>query len=139
MGNVMEDIIKEISYLKGLADGMDIDRKSNEGILILKIIDALELVADKLSDIDMDIDGLCEAVEDIGLGMFDDEDEDDDDFDDEYDYDSEDDLYEIECPNCHEDVMIEYDMIDDENAIICPNCHKEISLEFDSEDDYEEQ
>ena len=41
------------------------------------------------------------------------------------------DYFEIQCPNCGEDVMIDFDMIDDDNAIVCPNCHEEIELEFD--------
>ena len=66
---------------------------------------------------------------------------DDDDFMDDYDddYDSDgNDYFEIQCPNCGEDVMIDFDMIDDDNAIVCPNCHGEIELEFDVDEDDEE-
>ena len=59
----------------------------------------------------------------------------DDDYDDD-DYDSDgNDYFEIQCPNCGEDVMIDFDMIDDDNAIVCPNCHEEIELEFDCDCD----
>ena len=52
------------------------------------------------------------------------------------DYDSDgNDYFEIQCPNCGEDVMIDFDMIDDDNAIVCPNCHEEIELEFDCDCD----
>ena len=47
------------------------------------------------------------------------------------------DFFEIECPNCHEDVLIDYDMLDDEKGIVCPNCHEEIDLEIDTDDDDE--
>ena len=58
-----------------------------------------------------------------------------------YDYDDDDydsdgnDYFEIQCPNCGEDVMIDFDMIDDDNAIVCPNCHEDIELEFDCDCD----
>ena len=61
--------------------------------------------------------------------------DDSDDYDDD-DYDSDgNDYFEIQCPNCGEDVMIDFDMIDDDNAIVCPNCHEEIELEFDCDCD----
>ena len=49
------------------------------------------------------------------------------------------DFFEIECPNCKEDVMIDFDALDEDKGIICPNCNQEIQLEFecdcDSDDD----
>ena len=60
--------------------------------------------------------------------LFDDDDEKDE---------SDGDVFEIQCPACGEDVMIDFDMIEDGENIICPNCHEEIELQlnFDDEDD----
>ena len=44
-------------------------------------------------------------------------------------------FFEIQCPNCGEDVMIDFDTIDEENGIVCPHCHEEIILEFDCDCD----
>lgn len=142
----MEDLIKKVSYLKGYADGLDISPKSEEGKLIIKLLDvmgemadAIEELNDRVYDIEDAVDELDECILDMAYDVYDEEeldsDYDDDDFFDDYDddgYDGDaDDYFEIQCPNCGEDVMIDFDMIDDENAIVCPNCHEEIELEFE--------
>ena len=139
----MNDISKRASYIKGLADGLNIDNQSNEGKIIVQLLSLVCDMADEIEELKgniSDIDELNEMADDVldmskklGDGDYDDL------TDDDYDYDDEDDLYEIECPHCHEDVMIEFDMIDEDNSIICPNCHEEIPLEFDFDDDYEEE
>lgn len=155
----MKDLIKKVSYLKGYADGLDISPKSDEGKLIMKLLevmgemaDAIEEIDDRVYDVEDVVDELDECVfamaDDVyGDDEFDDEDyaedeEDDDDFFSDYDDDYEngdgDDYFEIKCPGCGEDVMIDFDMIDDDNAIICPNCHEEIELEFECDCDDEE-
>lgn len=155
----MDNLSKKISYLKGYADGLDISPKSSEGKLLSKMLELLGEMADAIDELAYEqaetqdvIDELDEAVfamaEDIyGEDDYDfDEDGeydddvygDDDDFLDDYDgeYDGDDgDYFEIQCPNCGEDVMIDFDMIDSEDAIVCPNCHEEIELEIDFECD----
>lgn len=147
----MEDLIKKVSYLKGYADGLDISPKSDEGKLIIKLLDvlgemanALEEVSYRVDDVEDVVDELDECVLAIADDLYgddeydedcdDDYEEDEDDFLDEYDEDYDGDggdYFEIQCPGCGEDVMIDFDMIDDDNAIICPNCHEEIELEFE--------
>ena len=69
---------------------------------------------------------------DEDINRYDDKDSYKDDFAEDYDdeLDGGGDYFEIECPNCGEDVMIDFDMIDDDSEIVCPNCHEEIELEF---------
>ncbi len=162
----MSEISKEIAYLKGLAEGMNISDKSDEGKLIGRLIDVLADAADEIDALwnrndeletrlleldeeiyaaEMDIDTLYDDLEDalrddeLDIMDYDDEYEDeDDDFLDMYDED--DDLFEIMCPECGEDVVVDFDMLDEENNIVCPNCHRDIELEFDmDEDDSEEE
>lgn len=153
----MSGISKEIAYLKGLAEGMKISDKSDEGKLIGKMLEVLSDAADEIEALwerndeleerfmeldeeiyaaEMDIDNLYDDFEDAVC------DEDDDDFDfmdydDEFDDDG-DDLFEIMCPECGEDVVVDFDMLDEENNIVCPNCHKDIELEFDMDDEDDE-
>ena len=147
----MEDMTKKVSYLKGYADGLDISPKSDEGKLIIKLLDvlgemanALEEVSYRVDDVEDVVDELDECVLAIADDLYgddeydedcdDDYEEDEDDFLDEYDEDYDGDggdYFEIQCPGCGEDVMLDFDMIDDDNAIICPNCHEEIELEFE--------
>ena len=146
----MDDLIKKVAYLKGYAEGLDISPKSDEGKLIMKLIDVMaemadtiEELTDRVYDVEDIQDELDESLLAIADDLYGDEELDDyDDFDDDYDdefadgYDDDDfvggesDYFEIECPNCGEDVMIDFDMIDDDSAIVCPNCHEEIELEF---------
>ena len=44
-------------------------------------------------------------------------------------------FFEIQCPNCNEDVMVDFEGLDDDAPIICPNCREEIELEFDCDCD----
>lgn len=157
-----QDLIKKVSYIKGLADGIKLSDKSDEGKIISQLIDVIDSIVGEITLINDDIDDVMDTVDELddclcvvaddveGLysvlnedDMFDyDEDDfdtddfggyDDDEFDDEFDEDFEDDgeLFELECPACGEDVMVDFDMLDDGETIICPNCHKEIELEID--------
>ena len=40
----MEDLIKKVSYLKGYADGLDLSPKSDEGKLIIKLLDVMSIM-----------------------------------------------------------------------------------------------
>ncbi len=147
----MDSLSKKVSYLKGYADGLDISPKSDEGKLITKMLEVLDEMAAAIDDLEYAqeetndiIDELDESVfaiaEDIyGDDEYDDEYGDEDDFLDDYDEyddeDGEDDYFEIQCPSCGEDVIVDFDMIDGNEPIVCPNCHEEIELEIDFEDD----
>lgn len=155
----MSEISNQVSYLKGLAEGMAISEKSDEGKLISKLVEVLSEAADEIDALwarndeletrineldeemyaaEMDIDAIYDDIE--GDGDFDDyldgDDEDDGDFLDMYD--DEGDLFEITCPECGEDVVVDFDMLDEESNIVCPNCHRNIELEFDMDDEDEE-
>ncbi|MBP3361336.1 MAG: hypothetical protein J6N52_10810 [Clostridia bacterium] len=150
----MHDIYKKISYLKGYADGLKLDEKSSEGKVLLKIIDILNDLAEKVGDIECNCDEIASELDviedDLELyGSEDYDDEEDADFDDADDFfsklndddddenENDDEFFEIECPNCGEDVLINFDDID--NGIICPHCNEEIELEFDSDDEPESE
>lgn len=145
----MGNLSKKISYLKGFTDALELDKKSDEGKVLSKIIDVLDEIAEEFEDVEIRQDELERQYEflDDNLSMieneiygdlddeeieFDSDDEyiDDEEFDDDFDSDSMD-YFEIQCPNCNDDVLIDYDMIDEENSIVCPNCKQEIELVFD--------
>lgn len=149
----MSGLSEKISYLKGLAEGMSISEASNEGKLISKMIEVLDDAAREINDlrnsfeeldeaaadVDMELDDIYNIIDHMSGDDFDDYDEDDD-YDDDDDLfevmdDEEDGLFEIMCPECGEDVIVDFDMLDDDNNIVCPNCHKDIDLEFDVPED----
>ena len=114
----MEDLIKKVSYLKGYADGLDLSPKSDEGKLIIKLLDVMSEMADTIEELNSrvdDVEDVVDELDDCVLEIADDlygDDEYDDYDDDDYDSDGND-YFEIQCPNCGEDVMIDFDMIDE--------------------------
>ena len=51
----MEFLYEKVAYLKGLADGLDIDETTKEGRLLISIIDILEDFADAIVELDEEI------------------------------------------------------------------------------------
>ena len=100
----MSELKNKISYLKGLADGLKIDKETKEGQMLLAIIDAMDEMAievDELYNIVSDIDEDLTQIEDDVYG----------DLDEEH---PEDELFEVNCPNCDNIVIIDDEMLDSE-------------------------
>lgn len=144
----MDSLTSKAAYLKGLADGMKLDSSKDENKLLLKIVEIIDDIAESVDDVCYQADELEEMVSDIDEDLHDveeivyDLDDEDDDLEDDdnfdiVDYDDDEDMgfFEIQCPNCNEDVMVDFDALDDDAPIICPNCHEEIELEFDCDCD----
>lgn len=128
----MSELTNRAAYLKGLADGMKIDKEKDEAKLLAAIIDFLGDIADKVDAIDDEqgfiadeLDDVEEAVDVLGNVVFG---EYDDDF--EYDYDDDDDTFQICCQGCGEEICLaSEDLMDGE--ILCPNCGDTIEFDFD--------
>ena len=125
-------ISEKVSYIKGLAEGMKIDENTNEGKLLLAIMDVLGDIALDLEDIDAELDDVADVVSDLEEGVCDLEDavygDEDDEDDGAFDDEDDEDLYEITCPKCDNTLTVDFDVIA-EGGIICPNCGE--PLEFD--------
>ena len=126
-------ISEKVAYLKGLAEGLNIDTdKSKEGKLINVMIGILEEIGLAIEDLEEnslalgeEIDVLSDDLADVEDIVFDDEDEDEDDEDEEFD----DDWFEVECPSCDEVLVVDEDALE-EGYIKCPNCGTESSLDL---------
>ena len=77
------EIMEKVAYLKGLAEGMELDTEKKEGKLLAAIIDVLENVALELEDLWDEqveladgLDAVSDDLEDVEDVLFDDEDED---------------------------------------------------------------
>ena len=126
-GNKMDTLKEKVAYLKGLAEGMDINNESDEGKIITKILDILNEMAYEIEDLQYAQDELEDYVdemdEDLGeveKAVFDEEDEED-----------EDEPLVIKCPGCEEEIEFFAEEIDDDGKIICPSCKKEIDITCD--------
>ena len=128
----MSELTNRAAYLKGLADGMKLDKEKDETRLISEIIDLLADIADQVDAIDDEqgfiadaLDELEEAVDVVGNVVFDDYN--DDDYDDEF---------QIYCQGCGEEITLtSEDLMDGE--ILCPNCGDTIEFDFDCDGECE--
>lgn len=137
-------VTERVSYLKGLAEGLDIDATTKEGKLLNAIIQTLDDLAFEVSDMQEVIGELGEQVDmiDEDLDVLEEivyEDEGDDDCDCDCDCDDDcdccdGDLYEVVCPACGDSIYLDEDMVD-EGEIDCPNCGEHLEFDFEEEDE----
>ena len=122
-------ISEKVAYLKGLAEGLDLDtEKSKEGKLISVMIGILEEVGLSLEDMEEnalnlgeEIDALSDDLADVESIVYDEEEDDED--------EDEEDGFEVECPNCDEPLFIGDDELA-EGVVVCPNCNTRFSLDL---------
>ena len=130
------DICEKIAYIKGLAEGLDLDTTTKEGKILNAIIDLLGDITEEICDIEEGCDELCEQIDAVDEDLAnleeliygDDEDDCDCDCDDCCDCDDE--VYEIECPACNDVIYLDADMLEEE-GMVCPNCGTDLEFDFD--------
>lgn len=148
---------EKVAYLKGLAEGLGIDKETKEGRVLDGIMDILEDMAHDIEDLEENAWELGEAIDQVSDDLSDIEDivydmDDDDDDDEDEDYcgscccgeDDEDEeeptFYEVTCPACENTITIDEDVLN-LGSIECPNCGE--TLEFEGvepmEDDEEDE
>ena len=142
------EITEKVAYLKGLAEGMELDTEKKEGKLLSKIIDVLEDIALELVDIREaqeelgdGLDAVSDDLEDVEDLLFGDDEEDDEDFED-LDEDEDEACFATTCPTCAEQIFFDDSVLED-GEVICPNCGEKLefdlnSLDSDDEEDEEE-
>ena len=141
------EITEKVAYLKGLAEGMELDTEKKEGKLLSAIIDVLEDIALELEDIHDEtseladgLDAVSDDLEDVEDVVFGEEDEDEDDEDSEYyedDQDEDEDCYATTCPTCEETIYFDESVLED-GQVICPNCGEKLEFDTSSLDESEE-
>ncbi len=116
----MRDITERVSYLQGLSEGLNISEGSPQGKIITGILSVLEELSETVTDLQWEMDEFREYVESIDDDLFDLE---------ESIYD-EDDLIELECHHCGEELYFEYGILNDDDVIevICPNCNEVVYI-----------
>ena len=148
----MASITERTAYLRGLADGLNLDKEKAENKLLLEMLNVLDELAQHITETDADLDELSEYVEDMDADLADVEevlfDEDDDcdccDHDcdcddcdcdcDDCDCDCEQELS-FECPNCGKTVMIKASDIDFDESPVCSACGEPFFVDVEDEDE----
>ena len=137
-------MMEKAMYLKGLCDGVDLDKTTKEGKLISALLDMVVEMAAEMDDMQEEICELhdyCEELDedlgDVEEVLLDADDEDDDDLSDDDDF-----TCDGDCAGCDfdcgfdEDELFDEDEEDDEYfEVICPACGDVIN--FDSSIDPE--
>lgn len=127
-------ISEKVAYLKGLAEGLNLDtEKSKEGKLISVMIGILEELAMSVEDLEEnalnlgeEIDVLSDDLADVEEVVFD---EDEEDFDDDW--------FEVECPTCGADIVVDDEALAD-GEVECPGCGTRYAMELSDDDEDEE-
>ncbi len=147
---------EKVAYIKGLMEGMELDTAKGEGKILAAIVDALEDLAlqqedmgDAIVELNDGLDAVSDDLEDVENVVFGDgEDEcccghhhDDEDDEDDEDYE-----YEVECPACGAQLVLEDGDLE-QGVIQCPECGETLELDLSEveedddsgdDDDYEE-
>ena len=123
----MSEISNRASYLKGLADGLKLDKTTTEGQLIDGLLNLVSDISDELEMLDQEqgfladkIDEMDDVIEMIGDETF------------GYDDDEDDDMYTLVCENCGAEIDLTGDDLDDiaDGVFKCPDCGKVIELDL---------
>lgn len=131
-------ISEKVAYLKGLAEGLDLDTtKSKEGKLISVMIGILEDLAMSVEDLEEnaldlgeEIDVLSDDLSDVEDVVFEDDDEDTEDYDDDW--------FEVECPNCGADIVVDDEALAD-GEVECPECGTRYAMELSDDEEPEDE
>lgn len=125
----MENISNQLSYLKGLIDGLKVDPESDYGAIFEGIINVLDEINDSIDELAQLQDELADQVDliDEDLAVIEDE------FEEGYGEDDDDDFeyYEIDCPKCGAVVCLDEDFFDTDNPVTCPECGEEFDIEIE--------
>ena len=130
------NISENAAYLKGLCEGLGINDSTAEGKIIVKLLDLVSDMTEKIEALDKanaELYGYVEQMAEDLVSLEDDFYEEDEDFEDYSDLNDEEELddldedeyYEIECPSCGEKVCFTEDI--DVDTMKCPACGEDIS------------
>ena len=138
------EITEKVAYLKGLAEGMELDTEKKEGKLLSAIIDVLEDIALELVDMQEaqeelgdGLDAVSDDLEDVEDLLFGEEDDEED----EYELDDlgeDEDCYATTCPTCEETIYFDESVLED-GEVICPNCGEKLEFDLKSLEEEEEE
>lgn len=123
-------ISEKVAYLKGLAEGLELDTaKSKEAKLISVMIGILEEVGLSIEDLKEstaalgeEIDAISDDLSDVEEVVFDDEDDPDEDF------------FEVECPTCGAEIDIDQDILA-AGVVECPGCGEKFAIDLSDEEE----
>ncbi len=132
-------ITEKAAYIKGLADGLELDPKDKQTKILKALIDLVNEMAEEVSELEQCYDDVCDQIDALDEDLagvedliYDDEDDDDEDDEPACVCGEEDAAYEVVCPTCGAAIGLNEDQLND-GGMLCPNCGE--TLEFDYDED----
>ena len=135
------NLMEQAAYLRGLADGLELDWDKKENKLMLALLDLVDEMAASIHELEEsaesvegELDEIAEELiaieQEIGMDV---------DYDDEDDCDcgccgGDDYCYEVVCPTCGDHISVDESLLE-AGKINCPNCDEELEFELDDDDD----
>ena len=139
----MSRIGEKVAYLKGLAEGLGVNAETEQGRLMLAMIDTMEALAGKCEETDERVSELSEYVEEIDSDvsdleevLFSEDEDDEDDWDEDYeDYEDDEDYYDPEEDDSEDEEEPEegFDFGDEDSTIYEVECACGNVIDFDEE------
>lgn len=120
------NLSEKAAYIKGLAEGLDLEADKKETRVIKEMLELLGEMASDVEDIGADLTDLYDAVEEIDQDLGEVEEE----LFGEGCSDFGDDVYEVECPNCKDIVVLDEESLL-AGDVVCPGCGEKIEIEID--------
>ena len=139
-------ITENAAYLKGLAEGLGLDTEKSEGKLIVKMLDLISEMAERIEALEGEneqlytyMEGMAEDLVNMENDFYriDEEADDYSDLNDDEDYEdyTDEEYYEVECPTCGEKICFTAEI--DLDNFMCPACGNKID-DIELIDDCEE-
>lgn len=121
------NILKKSAYIKGYMEGLDIDKNTNEGKVLNKMMDLLEEICEEINEVNEDVSQIWEVIDEIDENLQDIE-EDVCGCGEEYN-----DCFCVKCPECGKEYYMRYSELNEEELkngeIKCPGCHCSINID----------
>jgi hypothetical protein len=133
MDTMHHDLRKDIAFIQGMMEGSgQIDQRMEGKVLsrLLTLVDDLieEVYQSnlRLSELEEYVEAVDEDLNELELLVYDDEEDEDENAG----------FFEMECPKCGEQVLIDDDIFDDDDTyeVLCPECHTVLLVNDDEPD-----
>ena len=126
------NISENVSFLKGLLEGLELETDRKETKIIKSIIEVLGEIGDEIYNLESGYDDLSEQIDaiDDDLSLL--EEDFYEEYDDEYIDEKDDDVvFEVTCPTCNKTICLSEAMLW-EGEMDCPNCGEKLEFDFDN-------
>ena len=132
-------ITEKAAYIKGLAEGLELDPKDKNTKILKALIDLVQEMAEEVTDLEQCYDDVCDQIDALDEDLagvedllYEDEDEEEDDETEGCNCFDDDAAYEVTCPTCGTVIGLNEDDLK-EDGMTCPTCGE--TLEFDYDED----